>query len=175
MAETGLPPGWVIKVSKTHNKEYFLNQATNESSWEAPFATDGDKLKAYLAKFSANGNKPVIPTDGKVRASHLLVKSRESRRPKSWKSPEGISRTRDEAIGIIKKHQSRILNGEIKLSELAETESDCSSHSQGGDLGFFGKGQMQPSFEEATYQLNVGEISDIIESDSGLHLIQRTA
>lgn len=175
MAETGLPPGWVIKVSKTHNKEYFLNQATNESSWEAPFATDGGKLKAYLVKFNSNGNRPVVQSDGKVRASHLLVKSRDSRRPKSWKSPEGITLTRDEAIAIIKKYQSRILNGEIKLGELAETASDCSSHSQGGDLGFFGKGQMQPPFEEATYKLNVGEISDIIETDSGLHLIQRTA
>lgn len=158
MTDTGLPPGWVIRISKTHNKEYFLNQATNESSWEAPFATDNDKLKQYLVKFNSNSNKPVVPTDGKVRASHLLIKSRESRRPKSWKSPEGISRTRDEAISILRNHQKRILNGEVKLSDLAESESDCSSHAQGGDLGFFGKGQMQPPFEEATYNLNVGKL-----------------
>ncbi|CAK7896208.1 peptidyl-prolyl cis-trans isomerase Ess1p [[Candida] anglica] len=175
MTETGLPPGWAIRLSKTHNKEYFLNQATKESSWEAPFGTDNDKLKTYLTKYHAAGNKPVIPSDGKVRASHLLIKSNQSRRPKSWKSPDGVTRSRDEAIAILKKHQERILNGEVKLSELAETESDCSSHSQGGDLGFFGKGSMQPPFEEATFDLNVGEISDIIETDSGVHLIQRTA
>lgn len=173
--ETGLPLTWAIRVSRTHNKEYFLNQATKESSWEPPFGTDNEKLDKYLAKFRANGNKPVIPADGKVRASHLLIKSNQSRRPKSWKSPDGISRTRDEAIMLLKQHQERILNGEIKLSDLASTESDCSSHAQGGDLGFFGKGQMQPSFEEAAFGMNVGEVSDIVESDSGVHLIQRTA
>ena len=175
MADTGLPPGWAIKVSQTHKKAYFLNQGTKESSWEPPFATDTAKLKAYLSKFEANGNKPVIPADGKVRASHLLIKSRESRRPKSWRSPDGISRSRDEAIATLRGHQARILNGEVKLSELAQTESDCLSHAQGGDLGFFGKGLMQPPFEEAAFNLNVGEVSDIIETDSGVHLVQRTA
>lgn len=171
---TGLPPGWAIRVSRTHNKEYFLNQATSESTWEAPFGSDDAKLAEYLKHFRANGNKPVVQDDGKVRVSHLLIKNVQSRKPRSWKSPDGITLSRDEAILILKKHQARILNGEIKLSELAETESDCSSHSQGGDLGFFGKGQMQPKFEEAAYGLNVGEISDIIETDSGVHILQRT-
>lgn len=174
MADTGLPPNWAIRVSKTHNKEYFLNQATRESSWEPPFGTDPQKLQSYLTKFKQNNYRPIV-NDGKVRASHLLIKHKDVRRPKSWKSPDGISITRDEAIQTLKGHQKRILNGEVKLSELAQTESDCSSHSNGGDLGFFGKGQMQPSFEEAAFALNVGEISDIVESDSGVHLIQRTA
>ncbi|KAK6456199.1 peptidyl-prolyl cis-trans isomerase [Scheffersomyces xylosifermentans] len=172
---TGLPPGWAIRVSRNHNKEYFLNQATKESSWEPPFGTDNDKLNEYLKSYRANGNKPVVQEDGKIRVSHLLVKNVTSRKPRSWKSPEPITLSRDEAIQILKKHQARILNGEIKLGELAKTESDCSSHSQGGDLGFFGKGQMQPKFEEAAYALNVGEISDIVETDSGVHLLQRTA
>lgn len=172
--ETGLPPSWSIKVSKTHQTEYYLNQATGESSWEPPFGTDSDKLNAYLAKFKANGLKPVVGDDGKVKASHLLVKNETSRRPKSWKSNDPITTTRDEAIAIIKGYQKKILNGEIKLAELAKTASDCSSHTQGGDLGYFGKGQMQPPFEQATFALNVGEISDIVETDSGLHLIQRT-
>ncbi|CUM67693.1 uncharacterized protein PRCAT00005396001 [Priceomyces carsonii] len=175
MAEAGLPPGWAIRVSNTYNREYFLNQATKESSWEPPFGSDNDKLKEYLARFKAQGNKPVIPADGKIRASHILIKHNQSRKPKSWKSPEGISRSRDEAIQNIKKLQTKILDGEAKLNDLAITESDDLSHSQGGDLGFFGKGQMQPSFEEAAFSLNVGEISDLVESDSGIHLIQRTA
>lgn len=172
--ETGLPINWAIRMSRTHNKEYFLNQATKESSWEPPFGTDNEKLQKYIAKFKANGNKPIVPEDSKIRTSHLLIKSNQSRRPKSWKSPDGITRTRDEAILLLKLYQGRILGGEISLGDLAATESDCSSHAQNGDLGFFGKGQMQPSFEEAAFDLNVGEISDIVESDSGVHLIQRT-
>lgn len=170
---TGLPPGWSIKVSRTHNKEYFLNQATKESLWEPPFGTDEAKLKEYLTKFKSNGNKPVVGNDGKVRVSHLLVKNNTLRKPRLWKNEE-ITISRDELIAILQGFQKRIMNGEVKLGELAQTESDCSSHSQGGDLGFFGKGQMQPAFEQAAFALNVGEISDIVETDSGVHLIQRT-
>ena len=95
---TGLPPNWTIKVSRTHNKEYFLNQSTNESSWDPPYGTDTEVLNAYIAKFKNNGYKPVVNKDGQVRVSHLLLKHNQSRKPKSWKSPEGITRTRDEAI-----------------------------------------------------------------------------
>ncbi|GEQ69236.1 hypothetical protein JCM33374_g2907 [Metschnikowia sp. JCM 33374] len=172
--ETGLPAGWSIRLSKTHNEPYFLNQATRESSWEPPYGSDTDKVAAYIAKYKQNGNKPLVAGDGKVRASHLLVKNVTSRRPASWKSPEGTSLSRDESIAALRSHQKRILNGEISLEDLARDESDCSSHAKGGDLGFFGRGQMQPAFEEATFALNVGEYSDIIETDSGVHLIQRT-
>lgn len=41
--------------------------------------------------------------------------------------------------------------------------------------GPFGRGQMQKPFEEATYALEVGEISDIVDTDSGVHIIMRTA
>lgn len=172
---SGLPPGWTLRVSRTHSKEYYYNPSTKESSWEPPFGSDNEKLDSYVKKFKENGFKPPIQDDGKIRVSHLLIKNNTSRKPKSWKSPEGISMSRDESIEILKRHQARILNGEVKLGELASTESDCSSHAQGGDLGFFGKGQMQPKFEEAAYALHVGDVSDIVETDSGVHLIERTA
>ncbi|OBA23121.1 rotamase-domain-containing protein [Metschnikowia bicuspidata var. bicuspidata NRRL YB-4993] len=172
--DTGLPASWSIRLSKTHNEPYFLNLATRELSWEPPYGSDVDKVSSYIAKYKENGNKPVVAADGKVRALHLLVKNDTSRRPKSWKSPEGVTRTRDEAIAMLRGFQKRILNGEISLADLARSESDCSSHEKGGDLGFFAKGQMQPPFEEAAFALNVGEYSDIIETDSGVHLIQRT-
>lgn len=175
MSETGLPPGWSIKVSRTHQRPYYYNQGTKEATWEAPFGADKDKVEKYIQEFTRHGNKPLVGSDGKIRVSHLLVKHEHSRKPKSWKLPDGITRTRDEAIQILKRHREAILNGEVKLAELVATESDCSSHSQGGDLGFFGRGQMQPSFEEAAFALNVGELSDVVESDSGVHLIFRTA
>lgn len=53
--------------------------------------------------------------------------------------------------------------------------SDCSSARQGGDLGFFGRGQMQKPFEEATYALPVGGMSGVVQTDSGTHIILRTA
>jgi NIMA-interacting peptidyl-prolyl cis-trans isomerase 1 len=61
------------------------------------------------------------------------------------------------------------------FSALAKENSDCSSASRNGDLGTFERGQMQKPFEDATFALNVGEMSGIIETDSGVHLIYRTA
>ena len=61
-----------------------------------------------------------------------------------------------------------------KFGELASRHSDCSSHSNRGDLGWFQRGMMQKPFEEATYSLEVGQMSDVIETDSGVHIILRT-
>lgn len=47
--------------------------------------------------------------------------------------------------------RERIVRGEVSLEELAETESDCSSAVKGGDLGFFGPGQMQSEFTDVIY------------------------
>ena len=44
----------------------------------------------------------------------------------------------------------------------------------GGDLGEWGRGQMQKPFEEATYALKVGQMSGIVDTDSGVHVILRT-
>ena len=50
-----------------------------------------------------------------------------------------------------------------------------SSAKQGGDLGFFGRGDMQKPFEDTTYGLQVGAMSGIVDTDSGVHIILRTA
>ena len=71
--------------------------------------------------------------------------------------------------------ERQIKNGEKTLGELAEQFSDCSSAKRQGDLGMFGRGQMQKPFEDATYALSVGEMSVPIYTDSGIHLILRTA
>ena len=53
--------------------------------------------------------------------------------------------------------------------------SDCSSAKRGGVLGYFERSQMQKPFEEATFALKVGEISDIVDTDSGVHIILRVS
>ncbi|KAI5953535.1 ESS1 [Candida jiufengensis] len=171
--ETGLPPNWTIKVSKTHNKEYYLNQQTNESSWDPPYGTDKETLNSYIQKFKNNDYKPVINKDGKVRASHILVKNKNSRNPKSWKNSQ-ITTTREESINIASEYLKKILAGDVKFDDLAQDNSDCSSHSRGGDLGYFGRKEMQPPFEAAAYDLHLHEISNLIETDSGIHILQRT-
>lgn len=109
-----------------------------------------------------------------MRASHLLVKSRESRRPSSWRE-DHITRTKEEALAILLEYQKKIEQGQETLSALATNYSDCSSAKRGGDLGWFERGQMQKPFEEATFALQVGQLSKPVWTDSGVHLILRTA
>jgi peptidyl-prolyl cis-trans isomerase NIMA-interacting 1 len=110
--------------------------------------------------------------DGKIRAAHLLIKHKESRRPSSWKE-QNITRSKDEAISILKGHEAQINSGSTTLGDLAVSESDCSSARKRGDLGFFGKGQMQKEFEDAAFALSPGQMSSVVETASGVHLIQR--
>ncbi|KAJ8530239.1 hypothetical protein K7X08_037074 [Anisodus acutangulus] len=112
-----------------------------------------------------------------VRASHILIKHEGSRRKSSWKDPEGriiSNTTRDAAVSQLKAIRDDIISGKSKFEDVASRLSDCSSAKRGGDLGPFGRGQMQKPFEDTTYALKVGEISDIIDTDSGAHIILRT-
>ncbi|KAL4386986.1 hypothetical protein GQ457_09G009740 [Hibiscus cannabinus] len=113
----------------------------------------------------------------KVRASHILIKHQGSRRKASWKDPEGhaiSNTTREAAVSQLKVLRDDIVSGKAKFGDVASRYSDCSSAKRGGDLGTFGRGQMQKPFEDATYSLRVGEISGIVDTDSGVHIIMRT-
>ncbi|KAF2215368.1 hypothetical protein CERZMDRAFT_65672 [Cercospora zeae-maydis SCOH1-5] len=173
---TGLPAGWEVRHSNSKNLPYYFNAATKESRWEPPAETDSETLKHYMGQYhTANlraDHAQQQNLDGKIRAAHLLVKHKDSRRPSSWRESE-ITRSKEEAREIIRRYESKIRNGETSLGDLAVTESDCSSARKRGDLGFFGKGDMQAEFEQASFALKPGEISQIIETQSGLHLIER--
>ncbi|CCE61102.1 hypothetical protein TPHA_0A00170 [Tetrapisispora phaffii CBS 4417] len=160
---SGLPSPWTIRYSRSKKREYFFNPENKQSQWEAPEGTDVSKLKEYMIK------NPL-----KVRCLHLLIKHKDSRRPASHRS-ENITVTKEEAIEELKRYEEELKKDPSKFEELAKERSDCSSFKRGGDLGFFGKGEMQPSFEEVGFALKVNEISDIVESDSGFHLIKRVA
>ncbi|KAL3477370.1 hypothetical protein BJX99DRAFT_127259 [Aspergillus californicus] len=175
MANTGLPAGWEVRHSNSKNLPYYFSPTTRESTWEPPADTNMEALTVYMSQYHSGA--AAIPEgssqgDGKIRCSHLLVKHKDSRRPSSWREGN-IVRTKEEAREILQRHQDRILGGEIRLGDLATSESDCSSARKRGDLGFFGHGEMQKEFEEAAFALQPGELSDIVESQSGLHLIER--
>jgi NIMA-interacting peptidyl-prolyl cis-trans isomerase 1 len=109
---------------------------------------------------------------------HIVVKHAKSRRPASWRS-DNITRSPEEAEQIVLGIRNELINlsgDELKhaFAEKAKTESDCNSAQRGGDLGHFGRGQMQPAFEEVAFALQVGQLSDLVQTDSGVHVILRT-
>lgn len=98
--------------------------------------TDTEKLKEYMDQHEVTA--AVRPDgrgekEGKIRAAHLLVKHKDSRRPSSWRE-ENITRTKEEAIRILKGHEEKIRAGEVSLGDLSVTESDCNSARKRGDL-----------------------------------------
>lgn len=143
--------------------------AAEESSRKRPHENADEEEAA--SKKSKTG-KP-----SKVRILHILKKHKDSRRPASWRQAK-ITATKEEAReelqGLIEILEEE--SGEAQratFEELARTESDCSSAKRGGDLGFFGPKKMQPEFEKASFALKIGELSGIVETSSGVHVLLR--
>ncbi|KAL7410546.1 rotamase-domain-containing protein [Mrakia frigida] len=174
------PSDLEVRFSKSKALPYFYSPSTGVSVWEAPEGLSPEQIarlpgaEKYLGSAANGGNGGGAVGPEKVRASHLLIKHEGSRRPSSWKEPN-ITRTKEEARTLIEQHRQAIIQDPSLFPSLASTESHCSSHSAKGDLGFFTRGQMQKPFEDATFKLKVGQMSEIVETDSGVHLILRTA
>lgn len=159
-----LQAGWEERVSKSRGIPYYFNSATGESRWDPP-------INSVDQHSHDNANH--------VHAYHLLVKHAQSRRPSSWRSSH-ITCSPEEALQQLQQYEEQIRSainegqdGLTVFRELASKVSDCSSAKQGGDLGEFGRGQMQKAFEEATWSLAPGQMSGPVSTDSGWHLIYR--
>ena len=101
-----------------------------------------------------------------VRASHILLMYAGSAR-------SSATRSKQEAHEQIARLKGELEAG-ADFASLAREHSDCPSKGRGGDLGTFGPGQMVKPFEDTAFGLEVGAISDVVETDFGYHLIQRT-
>ncbi len=115
-----------------------------------------------------------------VRVLHILKKHKDSRRPSSWRNAQ-ITITKEQALeelqGLLEILQEEASNSledlQATFKDIARTESDCSSAKRGGDLGYFGRKKMQPAFEQSAFGLEIGELSGIVETNSGLHVLLR--
>lgn len=103
-----------------------------------------------------------------VHARHILVMHDESMR-----KPQDIARTKTDAKKRMEEIALKLKEPNADFAALAKEFSDCPSKNKGGDLGTFGKGRMAPPFENAAFALKENEISDIVETAFGYHIIQR--
>jgi parvulin-like peptidyl-prolyl isomerase len=125
--------------------------------------TEVDALKYYNAN-PKDFIQPGDPADS-LRASHILVMVKENATDKEKKDAENK----------IKAILAELKANPADFEKLAKTNSQCPSGAQGGSLGAFGKGQMVPEFEKAVLALKDGEISDIVKTQFGYHIIRRDA
>jgi peptidyl-prolyl cis-trans isomerase C len=117
--------------------------------------TDEETRKFY------DENQDKFKQSESFHASHILIGVKPDA------TPDEKQKAREKAESLKK----RLLAGE-DFSALAKSESTCPSSSKGGDLGFFGKGEMVPAFENATAALKPGEVSNVVETQFGFHIIK---
>ena len=100
-----------------------------------------------------------------VRASHILIKTE----PGDSDENKAAAKKKIEEILVLTKAEG------ADFAALAKEYSSCRSKDRGGDLGFFPEqGQMVPEFSKASFALEVGEISDVVETQFGYHVIAAT-
>ena len=99
------------------------------------------------------------------RASHILINA-----PRSMSAGDReAARAKAQAIA------DQVKQDTASFAEVAKAQSqDTGSAASGGDLGFFGRGAMVPEFEQVAFTLDKGQVSDVVESEFGFHVIQLT-
>lgn len=103
-----------------------------------------EEVKKYF-----EDNKEMFKGEASVRAKHILIDNEDK----------------------AKEIKEKINNG-LSFEEAAREFSTCPSNSQGGDLGTFTRGKMVPEFENAAFELEVGQISEPVKTQFGYHLIK---
>jgi len=103
----------------------------------------------------------------RASARHVLIAYKDA-----YQASEKVSRTKEEARALATTVQSDILGG-ADFSSQAIEHSDGPSGKRGGELGVFGKGTMHINFEQAVLDLDVGELSKVVETPFGFHVIER--
>lgn len=139
-------------------KQIVINKFVETHFASKETATEDEAKKFYegnLDKYFKKGEM--------VRASHILIKV------PAEAPPEVNAKAKEKAEAILK----RVQGGE-DFAAIAQKESDCPSKAQGGNLGTFGKGKMVPAFETAAFALKPGEVSSVIKTQFGYHVIKLT-
>jgi len=133
---------------------------------------------------AAHGSEPAkrVKTDeNEIRVLHILRKHANSRKASSWREKVITCSPIDAGKHLKLLREVLIQEGfdlptlVERFGETAREHSDCGSAKKAGDLGVitFGSGRHQKPFEEASFALKVGEISNVVETESGMHLILR--
>ena len=110
-----------------------------------------DEVAAF---YTAHKAEFVVPHQ--VLCQHILVKGSD-----------------DAALDKIKAIRERIVSGGADFAEEAKKNSDCPSGQEGGSLGWFGRGMMVPEFDKVAFEMKKGEVSGVVSTQFGYHIIYK--
>jgi len=134
-----------------------INQLIDTNIRQKVTVTEEESNKFY------NNNPNLFKQPEQIKASHILIKVA----PGTEESKKNQARKKIEAV------QKKVRQGE-DFGLLAKANSEGPTAQRSGDLGYFSRGQMVKPFEDAAFALNVGEVSEIVETQFGYHLIKVT-
>jgi len=146
-----------FRITERVNVDYVVLSADALAASET---IDPKEIQSYYESNAAKFGEPE-----QRRASHILIAV------KSGASAAEKAKAREKAERVL----AEVRKSPGRFAELAKKESDDSgSASQGGDLGYFSRGMMVRPFEDAAFRLKPDQISDLVESDFGYHIIKLT-
>ncbi|MDD5086655.1 MAG: peptidylprolyl isomerase, partial [Candidatus Nanoarchaeia archaeon] len=126
-----------------YRKQIMMSKLINETILTRIDVSDEEVAQYY----ETNKNSFIVPEQ--VNVSHILVNT---------------TGEAEQVLNLLKKGDD--------FAELARQRSECTSAQMGGNLGYFQRGMMVKEFEDAAFSLEIGEISDIVESEFGYHIIK---
>ena len=141
-----------------------------EAQWAGKIDVTEEDARKY---YDENPKQFVQPEQ--VRVSHILIKpvltdpNVDPNVDPNEDKANARAKAREKAEDLLK----QIKDG-ADFAELAKTHSNCLSAQSGGDLGFFPRGEMVPAFENVAFELEIGQISEIVEAEYGYHIIKAT-
>jgi peptidyl-prolyl cis-trans isomerase C len=149
-----------------------VTEATIRTQLEKGLAID-ELLKKKVVKDLAvteeesrnfyNENPEQFKQAEQVKASHILIKVQ----------PTADEAKKTEARKKIESVQGKLKKGD-EFADVAKEYSEGPSKSRGGDLGYFKRGQMVKPFEDAAFSMNVDQVSGVVETQFGYHIIKVT-
>lgn len=144
-------------LSERAHVEYVVLSLANVAKKEI---ISDESIEAYFAEHQSDFSQPE-----ERKASHILISV----------AVDASEETKKIAREKAQKALDQVTQNPEQFADAAkETSDDPGSASRGGDLGFFGRGVMVKSFEDKIFSMQLNEISDIVETDFGFHIIQLT-
>jgi peptidyl-prolyl cis-trans isomerase C len=145
-------------------KEDFRKQLSRNKFMEAQWAGKTDVTEEEAKKYY-DENKKKFDIPERIRVRHILIKFKQQNPDADPNVAKASAKTKAQDL------LQQIKDG-ADFAELAKAHSDCLSGSKGGDMGFFPRGYTTPKFEKAAFELEIGQVSDIVETEYGYHIIK---